>query len=52
MNEKVRKIAVFQKLQPHCGTGYRCPIKMKLLSQLATIMVVSAKILRVVSCDQ
>ena len=30
MNEKVQKIAVFQKFQPHCGTGYRCPIKMKL----------------------
>ena len=29
-NEKLQFFAVFQKLQPHCGAGYRCPIKMKL----------------------
>ena len=30
MNEKLQFFAVFQKLQPHCATGSRCPIKMKL----------------------
>ena len=30
MNEKLQSYAVFQKLQPHCGTANRCPIKIKL----------------------
>ena len=30
MNEKLQFLAVFQKLQSHCGSGYRCPINMKL----------------------
>ena len=29
-NEKLQFFAVFLQLQPHCGMGYRCPIKMKL----------------------
>ena len=30
LNEKFQFLAVFQKHQPHWGTGYRCPIMMKL----------------------